>query len=70
MRTDKNESGIATFTTKTGRPYKIPKNISKPKTPEILKSRMGSNPGTNSGFLWEWPTSKPRSSRDWFYNFQ
>jgi hypothetical protein len=42
MRSDKNESGLATFTTKSGRPYKLPKKISKPKTPAVLKTRMGS----------------------------
>jgi serine protease Do len=42
MRQDKNERGVATFSTKSERNYyKLPKNFSKPKTPALLKTRMG-----------------------------
>jgi S1-C subfamily serine protease len=42
MRQDKNERGVATFSTKSERNYyKLPKNISRPKTPALLKTRMG-----------------------------
>jgi hypothetical protein len=42
-RAEKNERGVATFSTKSERNYyKLPKNISKPKTPAFIKTRMGS----------------------------
>jgi serine protease Do len=41
-RTNKNESGLATFTTRSGRAYRMPQKYLKPKTPKLLKTRLGS----------------------------
>jgi serine protease Do len=41
-RINKHESDLATFTTRSGRPYRLPQKISKPKAPKLLKTRLGS----------------------------
>jgi serine protease Do len=40
--TNKNESDLATFTTRSGRAYRMPQKYLKPKAPKLLKTRLGS----------------------------
>jgi serine protease Do len=42
MRSEKNESGVASFSTRRERSYKLPTKISRPKVPGLMRNRLAS----------------------------